>query len=52
MNFRVSLDEHNGNGDHPKSNSASLFETAGKACEALRGPQGDEQRKCTNDRPR
>lgn len=29
--FRVWLDEHNGNGDHPKSNGASLFETVNKA---------------------
>ncbi|MGB2668083.1 MAG: hypothetical protein WAK48_29090 [Candidatus Acidiferrum sp.] len=29
--FRVWLDEHNGNGDHPKSNGGSLFEAVTKA---------------------
>jgi predicted transcriptional regulator len=29
--FRVWLDEHNGDGGHSKSNGASLFETASKA---------------------
>jgi hypothetical protein len=29
--FRVWLDEQNGNGDRPKSNNTSLFETVGKA---------------------
>lgn len=28
--FRVWLDEYNGDGDHSKSNGASLFETVGK----------------------
>jgi hypothetical protein len=28
--FRIWLDEHNGNGDHSKSNGASLFETVGR----------------------
>ena len=29
--FRVWLDEHNGNDDHSRTNGASLFETVGKA---------------------
>jgi hypothetical protein len=29
--FRIWLDERNGDADHPKSNGVSLFETVGKA---------------------